>query len=368
MTGTDALVRAVLSSTLRDEGRAAPAWVLEGDDWSALRHRMFAGNVPGLLAYAVESRCVVVDESAREELVDAIIVRMVNDLRAESECVRVVDILTAVGIESVVLKGLAVAHLDYIDPSHRSTNDVDLLVRSDDIEQTTAVLTDAGYRRDLPERRRGFDRRFAKDVTFYGPRKVEVDVHRTLLRGPFGAAIDLDELWENQQPLAVDGLPTRRALDKPSRLLHAAYSVAVADSRPTLANLCDVALLAADPEMDWDHVRQRAVRWRAAGLVEDAVLAAREATGLDLPAPSLMGGPNRSAHHWRSLYTSGGGSLVSTTVGTTRALGIFAAVRYLRDLAFPGRAYVRARRQAGRRSEFRAAVDAIRARYGRSSG
>lgn len=356
-------VRSVLRGALR--GPPGPQSLQpDAEQWSALCSRMFSGNVPGVLAAAVEAESVVVDEPRRRRLFDQMVVRLVNDLRAESECVRVTALLRDAGIRTVVLKGLAVAHLDYADPSHRSTNDVDLLVRPDDLGPATELLTDSGFRRDLPERRPGFDRRFAKDVTMYGPRRVEVDLHRTLLRGPFGAAIDLDELWEHQEHLEVAGLPRRGALDRPSRLLHACYTVAVADARPTLANHCDVALLASDPALDWDAVRSRAERWRAWGVVVDGVAAASRTTGVALEVP-IRGTRDRSQERWRSLYRSGGGSLVATTAGMARALGPAAAARYLRDLAFPSAAYRRGRRDAGRPSELRAAVGALRAGYRR---
>lgn len=366
MKDVETAVRSILPTRLGGAELCDGPLELSAEQWPALRSRMFGGNVPGALAAAVGAGDVVLDEPMRTELFDQMVIRLVNDLRAESECVRVTQLLGCAGIETVVLKGLAVAHLDYPDPSLRSTTDVDLLVRAEDMERATELLAEAGFRRDLPERRRGFDRRFAKDVTLYGPRRVEVDLHRTLLRGPFGAAIDLDELWASQEALDVEGLPSRRALDKPSRLLHAAYTVAVADARPTLANLCDVALLAADPEMDWGLVQERAVRWRAGEVVRDAVHAATQTTGLPAAACALTAA-DPSAGHWRRLYTSGGGSLVATTIGTTRALGPMGAIRYLRDLAFPGRAYMRARRQAGRRSEVKVAWDAVRRRCGRSS-
>lgn len=357
----DLAVRQILQSRL--EGTAREPLELAGGSWAAVRSRMFTGNVPGLLAASVEGGELSLEDPARQELFDQMVVRLVNDLRAEAESIRVVALLRSASVECVVLKGLAVAHLDYPDPAQRSTTDVDLLVRGVDIERATVALTEAGYRRDLPERRPGFDRRFAKDVTFFGPRRVEVDLHRTLLRGPFGAAIDLAELWSHQEPLEVGDLPPRSALDRTTRLLHACYTVAVADARPTLANLCDVALLAHDPMTDWDEVRRRAERWRSVGVVIDAVDAAASVTGMHLRVP-FADSRDPIEVRWRRLYRSGGGSLVATTAGMVRALGPGAALRYTRDLALPSAAYRRARRGAGRRSEARAVIDAVRDRYG----
>lgn len=355
-----------VSSVVRARLDGAPSEPvrLSGEMWEAVRSRMFKGNVPGLLAAAVEAGDVSLDGAARDQLFHQLMVRLVNDLQVEDECIRVMEVLGEELIPTLVLKGLAVSHLDYPDPSHRSTTDVDLLIRAEDIERATAVLAPAGYRRELPERREGFDRRFAKDVTFYGPRGVQIDLHRTLLLGPFGAAIDLDELWGGHERLEVSGLPDRWALDAPSRLLHAAYTVVLADTRPSLGSLCDVAQLVLHPAMDWDLLRARAERWRSVSIVVDAVAAAAGATGMPLSAP-FSDHHDSTEQRWRRMYEAQGGSLVATMIGTAAALEPFDAVRYVRDLSWPRRAYRQARRVAGRPSEFGAAVAAVRRRYGR---
>ena len=55
-------------------------------------------------------------------------------MRLEQEVLTVIDLLTASAVDVRILKGSAVAHLDYPDPALRSFIDLDILVRSEQIE------------------------------------------------------------------------------------------------------------------------------------------------------------------------------------------------------------------------------------------
>ena len=66
------------------------------------------------------------------------------------------------GVEHRVLKGSALAHLDYDDPALRSFGDNDVLVRSTQFDAAVAALTDRRAPRKFPEARPGFDRRSAR--------------------------------------------------------------------------------------------------------------------------------------------------------------------------------------------------------------
>ena len=66
------------------------------------------------------------------------------------------------GVEHLVIKGPAIAHLDALDPSVRTFADVDLLVAAHDIDRAVAVLTAMGGTLPWAERRNGFDRRLNK--------------------------------------------------------------------------------------------------------------------------------------------------------------------------------------------------------------
>ena len=60
------------------------------------------------------------------------------------------------------------------------------------------TLQQEGYDRRYPEPRIGFDARFAKSVTMWSAAGHEIDLHRTLVLGPFGLRVQLDDLWSNR--------------------------------------------------------------------------------------------------------------------------------------------------------------------------
>lgn len=74
---------------------------------------------------------------------------MVRVLSLERELISVVDLLAASAVETRVLKGTAVARLDYQEPALRSFIDVDILVHPADIDRAVHVLVTAGFVRRL---------------------------------------------------------------------------------------------------------------------------------------------------------------------------------------------------------------------------
>ena len=117
----------------------------------------------------------------------------------------------AAGVEAKVLKGSAVAHLDYPDPAQRTFGDVDLLVRSRDIDAAVRVLAAEGHARRSVEPRPGFDRRFGKGATFTHRRPARRSTCTgPSSMGPYGLRMRLDDLWERPSDLRA-GRPRRRA-------------------------------------------------------------------------------------------------------------------------------------------------------------
>lgn len=227
-------------------------------------------------------------------------------LQLEQVLLRVVDLLTAAGIDVRVLKGPALARTVYDDPSMRTFVDVDILVRSSDIDEATSLLTAAGYRRRLPELRAGFDRRFAKSVTFVDAAGCEVDLHRTLVVGPYGLLVPTDELFDSHQFVQIAGRPLP-ALAMPEQFLHLCYHASLGDVPPRPASLRDVAETLATGSLELEPVLQAAARWNGEAVVSRAV---RLASAAFTVAPSALVDwahryqPNRREERLLACYVS----------------------------------------------------------------
>ena len=140
----------------------------------------------------------------------------------------------------------------YADPSLRPFGDVDLLLDPTRFVDGIAALRAAGAIRWLPEVRRGFDGRFAKDVPvlFAGG---AVDLHRTLIAGPFGRRIPLGELIVRRTSLVIGGR-AMSMLDPADAYVHATLTAGAADMPARLITLRDLLELEATPEFDADAV------------------------------------------------------------------------------------------------------------------
>ncbi len=226
-------------------------------------------RVLGLLVAVAEQHGLTDDEGRWSELLDLHRHWCTHDLRLERLLLRVADRLDGEGIDYVVLKGPALAHSRYRDPSLRLFADLDLLVPIGTghrrRRQPSEILLDAHP--ELPELRAGFDDRFGKEVMLRTPASsdapdgFEIDLHRTLVAGALGLTIPLDPLFDDTGALVLGGrlLPT---LGPVPTLLAACYQASISDNPPRLAAARDLAQIITDDPPALDEVLAEARRWQ----------------------------------------------------------------------------------------------------------
>ncbi len=240
--------------------------LLDQETWRQLVVHVQHGRVPGLLLRAITDGSLPVTEEQREEaqamqLSASALASVLDDLLLE-----VTARLRGSAVDFRVLKGAAVARLDYPDPSTRTYGDVDVLVASAQIDRAVGELERAGFVRRTPQLRSGFDRRFGKGAVLRRGVGLEVDVHRAFADGPFGLSSRPEELFASAEPFVLNGieLPALCAVD---RFVNACFHVALS-GHLRLSSVRDVAQLALVTHLDMTAVRERFRAWNA-----DAVLA-----------------------------------------------------------------------------------------------
>lgn len=238
--------------------------------WLALRIRVAQERLTGLLAAAVEDGSFPVTDQQREQVGDDHVEAMVQSLLLERAFLEATDALSAAGVPSRLLKGSAVAHLDYPDPALRPFGDVDLLIHGEDLDRAVDALRPMGMRRREVEPRRGFAARFGKGVTLIGPEGLEIDLHRTLAHGSFGFTVPLDQLWDTRSTIRLAGRDLA-ALGPEERLLHAAYHLVLGARPMRLLPMRDIAEMALFGTHDDRVLRDRAAAWRAHSVLARAV-------------------------------------------------------------------------------------------------
>jgi hypothetical protein len=256
-------------------------------------------------------------------------------LATHAALVDAVGRLRAVGVDPIVLKGCATAHLDHQRPHQRASSDVDVLVPPGSL---TDVLA-AGIGVPPALRSERWQRRYAKSTAIRDHRGTEIDLHQRLAQGYPGLRIPHDELTANLESFEVGGVELR-AFDAPGRLLHAAVH-AGASARVGLHSLRDVPQLVLVGDVDWHETVRRAESWRIEGFASAGVLRAWNAFPLpDHPlaawARSVRSGRRERAARWSHDRLWAG-----TELSGLVAMAPHHWPGYLGPLVFPSRAYLR---------------------------
>lgn len=317
------------------------------EEWTQLFSRIRWERVSGLALASVAGGWLDLGAEQLEELLTFHREAMAWALTVERKLVGLADAFDAGGIRFAVLKGASVAHTAYSDPGLRSFGDLDLLVRSEDYPRACALLGGLGHARKRPEPRPGFEMRFGKaSVHVHPDDRIEVDLHRTLVLGPFGLWLRAEELLERSTTFALGGRAVPR-LDDTAMLLNVAMHASLGFSPPRLAPLRDVFEVARNGRVEWDTLAAWASRWRLSAVLQHAFRTASERLGARLPeearrfaeAPAPRRERRALLAYVEDRRRDGG-----IATGTIRAIpGIRGKAAYVFALAVPSREFLAAR-------------------------
>lgn len=161
---------------------------------------------------------------------------LVRDLRQTAAA------LDAAGVPYVALKGAALITHHYDDPARRHLDDIDLLVREDDLDAVAAALGAAGYELDTTDYNRA-----RHPLCMDSPSGTKVEVHIQLARG------DTTMVWSRAETIDIDGQPVRiaSATDLLYHLCHHVIVQHVEDPRFLPRHMVDLdALLGSVADYD----------------------------------------------------------------------------------------------------------------------
>lgn len=237
-----------------------PTETLDTTSYATLADEARRHRIDGLLHTAVADRTLRVDANARAQAGRDELAVVRDRIAYETRVTGVLDLFDQAGIEVRILKGLALARLDYADEMHRRTGDLDVAVHPNRMEDAIRMLVAAGGFWEDPEPTSGWVRHVGKGASInLSNHGVDVDLHRILVWGPFGVRLDPAELWCQARSFNVGGVP-RQSLGREEMLLHmCAHLLVLGVTRPT--EVRDVAQILCNPDLDTDRLRTLAQRW-----------------------------------------------------------------------------------------------------------
>jgi len=201
----------------------------------------------------------------------------------------IVDAFGTAGIETILLKGPALAAEYYAEPAARPYTDLDVLVRRRDRNSAMEVLERLGYAHGSPGRSLGYELEHAPAAYFVSRdgARLPVDLHWECVAHPGGRrATDLvaEEIWSRAVPAPAWGAAARVPATE-DLLVYLAAHLAVHHSLAGMLWQLDVAIVLErhGAALDWDAVTARATRWRAAAALYFALRAVELALGVAAP-------------------------------------------------------------------------------------
>ncbi|MDD5219852.1 MAG: nucleotidyltransferase family protein [Candidatus Bipolaricaulis sp.] len=181
------------------------------------------------------------------------------------------EALNAAGIETMILKGAALALLYYRDLGLRSMGDVDVLVRPQRVRDAVALLTARGFRvLDHPASvLTNIHLLSRKAINLASDTLPKLDLHWRTMR-EVRSEDEEAAFWEGSAAVALCGVPTR-VMDPADQVLHVCAHEAQWCSSPLPRWLVDLAMIfrAAGDTFDVEQVLDRASRLELASPVAE---------------------------------------------------------------------------------------------------
>lgn len=275
-------VRALLAWGLDGSALTLPRRPLSMWPWVAFVGRTEEQRVAGLLAAAIAEGEWPATDTQTEEVVAREERDAMQMLVLDRHLLKLADALDEHGVDWRLLKGPAHARQLWRRPELRRYSDIDLLARSEHFDAVCQLLEEGfdGHRA-LPDPLPGLTARVGKSVAFTLPDGVEIDLHRTLAGGPFGASLVTDDLFDQPGEIRIGGRPIP-TLSRPAMFIHACLHATLALDERRLVPLRDVAegLHNLRDASSAAEVVVLARRWRCRAPVARAVTRATEVFAL----------------------------------------------------------------------------------------
>ncbi len=276
-----------LISVLRTSPDDTPySGILPAEDWNGIVELSLLHGVAPLLLARLRERNLQqsVPTEILKKLQSATLHTGLKNTKLYHELGNVLKGFVQESIPVIVLKGAHLAELVYPNIALRPMDDVDLLVRKNDLERVEKKLHEIGYGHLTADAERMKSTTPHHLTPFRKNGCSPVEVHWTLpSMGSFEK--DADEIWARAHSVTIGGCETR-VLSPVDLLLHVSIHASLHHRFGLgLRPLCDVAAIANRhyDGLDWEKILKYAGAWRLRSGVYLTLHLAKEMVGARIP-------------------------------------------------------------------------------------
>jgi Uncharacterised nucleotidyltransferase len=215
----------------------------------------------------------------------------VTAIRQSAQLKEILASLRGKQIPTIVMKGAALGELLYESAGLRPMLDIDLMIRSENLNAASKALAEIGYACDESFKEAEWYRRHHHHLApFVSPDgSVVVELHYELASPQAKLPIETDVLWKRARSCRIAAADAM--ILAPEDLLlgicsHTAISKRFVKSLRDLTEIAAVIDRYRD-EIQWDDFVRNAVEWHAARCIYYSLWAAQMLTGADIPPEVL---------------------------------------------------------------------------------
>lgn len=237
----------------------APPCIRSFDDWGSLLPALEAHGLAPLAFARLRAAGVSVPPPAGPTLRGMYARHALAARRRFEALARILAAFDAAGLDAIVLKGAALAHLIYPAPGLRPMGDLDLLIPADRVDPARAALAESGFRAIEPADTPTFSKHLVAVGTVEGF-PVRIELHHRLFAEDRGRMLPADP-WATRCPLPIGAYPAS-CLGREMMLWHLCQHLTFhADvfTRIRLIWIADIAGFAERfvDEIDWPQIQQQ---------------------------------------------------------------------------------------------------------------
>jgi putative nucleotidyltransferase-like protein len=329
--------RTQLPPALAEEIRKLAALPL---DWGFLLAEAEQNSLRPLLArHLAACAAEIVPPQQLKRLSDAVRANTARCLILTAELIQVMDRFRAGGISAVPYKGPVAAVQAHEDITLREFEDLDIIVRHQDLPRVNEVVTGLGYRPQFP----WILSPNAASALVPGEyryldhsRRMVVEVHTEHTLRHFPVPPDLDDLFRRLVPVLLCGREVPTFAPEDALLMLCIHGSK--DFWERISWIADIAeLIRACPKLDWDAVSHRADSWKVRRILHLGLALASEM--LDAQLPDEIGSRVKQDRAARALAAQVAQSLLRRDQSAFGAAGRFSFRRRMVDGALAGWRY-----------------------------
>jgi hypothetical protein len=217
-------------------------------------------------------------------------------LLLSGELIRILDHLSALGVEVMPYKGLALAEALYSDTTLRQSGDIDLLIHAQDLPRARKAIGGFGYAPHVPltEEQEAAYLQSGYECAFDSAAgRNLLEVQWAIQPRFYAIDFDMDGLFQRAMTVTIAEHPIRTPSYSDLLLILSAHAAKHVWNR--LVWLCDIAQLINLPTLDWNWIASQARELGIVRILWVTMLTAKRLLDVSIPPAAQANLPQDSA-------------------------------------------------------------------------